>query len=121
MQKGHHLQFECQECKHPIHFSIFELDKHHRELTCTKCGVVYNFRSEDLRRQLRLFEGLCRQIHDSEEILANTSVGINIGDKEVRIPYKILLSRLNSALDLKIGDQQLRISFRIEPSQDLKN
>jgi hypothetical protein len=117
MQKGHFLQFSCQTCQNPIQFSVFELEKD-EGIKCSECGLVYDFSDEGLKRQLRKFENLCRQIQLSEEILSNTSVGIYIGDREVKIPYKLLLTRLNSTLDLMVGDRPLTITFRIEPIID---
>lgn len=117
MQKGHYLQFSCQNCQHPIQFSVFDLEKN-EQIKCAECGLTYDFNDEVLMRQLRKFENLCRQIQLSEEILSNTSVGIYLGDREIKIPYKLLLTRLNSTLDLVVGDRPLTISFRIEPTID---
>ena len=41
-----------------------------------------------------------------------------MGDRELKIPYKLLLTRLNSTLDLMVGDRPLTITFRIEPTID---
>jgi hypothetical protein len=117
MQKGHLLQFCCQSCQNAIQFSIFDIEKNEK-ICCSECGLLYDFNDEIFIRQLRKFENLCRQIQLSEEILSNTSVGIYIGDREVKIPYKILLTRLNSTLDLMVGDRPLTITFRIEPTID---
>ena len=117
MQKGHFLQFSCQCCQNPIQFSVFELEKS-EQVKCSECGLIYDFNDEVLMRQLRKFENLCRQIQLSEEILSNTSVGIYLGDREVKIPYKLLLTRLNSTLDLTVGERPLTITFRIEPTID---
>lgn len=117
MQKGHFLQFNCQCCQHPIQFSVFKIEKE-ESVKCPDCGLQYDFSDDILLRQLRKFENLCRQIQLSEEILSNTSVGIYIGDREVKIPYKLLLTRLNSTLDLLVGDHPLTITFRIEPTID---
>lgn len=118
MQKGHYLQFDCQECHQPVRFSVFELERRHDLLICPHCGQKYHLEDENLKRQLRKFEMLCRQIVDSEEILANTAVGIDVGDRHVKIPYKLLLTRLNSTLDLYIGSKPVTIEFRFEPLQD---
>ena len=118
MQKGHILHFPCQSCQHPVEFSIFEIEKLENKLKCSKCETTYDFNDERLMHQLHLFENLCRQIQLSEEILSDTSVGVFIGDREVKIPFKILLSRLNSSLRLKVGDQAFNISFRLEPTAD---
>jgi len=117
MQKGHFLQFSCQCCQTPIQFSVFKLEKE-ESVKCSECDLAYDFNDEVLIRQLRKFENLCREIQLSEEILSNTSVGIHLGDREVKIPYKLLLTRLNSTLDLLVGDRPLTITFRIEPTID---
>ncbi|MBA3957622.1 MAG: hypothetical protein H0X51_04400 [Parachlamydiaceae bacterium] len=119
MQPRHLLQFECLSCQQPVRFSVFELEKLNDCVKCTSCHKKYAFQDETLRRQLRKFEALCRQIVDSEEILSHTAVGIDIGEHHVKVPYKLLLTRLNSMLDLTIGDQKVSIVFRIEPLQDL--
>ena len=118
MQKGHSLEFSCQNCKQPVTFSLFSLEQH-MPLSCPKCQKQYAFDDETLLRQLRKFEALCHQIHESEEILSDTAVGVHIGGEEVKIPFKLLLTRLSTSLDLMIGDQPLAIAFRIEPAQDL--
>lgn len=119
MQKGHLLQFTCQNCQHPIEFSLFELDQYENKIACGHCQCVYDFNDETLKRQIKKFNDLCYQIQQSEEILSQTNVGIYIGDREIKIPYKILLSRLNSSLDLMVGEKILKITFRIEPTRDL--
>jgi hypothetical protein len=117
MQKGHFLQFDCQACHHPIQFSVFDLDKS-GSLCCQECHLVYEFNDEKFKRQLRKFENLCRQIQASEEILSDMDIGIYVGDREVKIPYKLLLTRLNSTLNLMVGDRPLTITFRLEPIID---
>lgn len=119
MQKRHKLQFSCQACQNPICFSVFDLDNAESRIHCAECGKKYALNDETLKRQLKKFEALCRQIVESEEILSQTAVGINVGEYQVKVPYKILLTRLNSTLDLMIGNQPLSIAFRIEPLRDL--
>lgn len=119
MQKGYHLVFTCQSCQHPVPFSVLDLKHEEGDIHCAGCGVCYRFGDPTLRRQIEKFEALCEQIAESEEILSNTSVGIHVSGQEVRVPYRILLTRLNSKLDLVMGDQKLTIAFRMEPRQDL--
>ncbi len=119
MQKGHNLQFDCQGCKKPVRFSVFELEQNLKPILCPHCQKAYAFSDATLIRQIKKFEALCRQICDSEEILSNTAVGIDVGDRHVKIPYKLLLTRLSSRLDLVIGNQPVSIIFRIEPAKDL--
>lgn len=119
MQKGHRLQFSCQNCQHPVNFSVIDLDEQGEVVACQECQKRYSLNDKTLTRQLRKFEALCRQIVDSEEILSNTSVGINVEGHQVSIPYKLLLSRMTSQLELKMGDQKILITFRLEPLKDL--
>lgn len=118
LQRGHTLEFECQECKNPVHFSVFEID-HRTDILCSKCTKRYRFDDEALVRQLKKFEALCHQIHESEEILGTTAVGIDVGHKQVKIPFKLLLTRLSSCLTLSIGGKPFTIAFRFEPLNDI--
>lgn len=117
MQRGHSLEFECRQCQKNINFSIFEIDQ--KDIICPHCSKKYCFDDEVLIRQLKKFEALCRQIRESEEILGGAYVGVDTGDKSVKIPFKLLLTRLSSRLDLKLNQELLPISFRFEPLQDL--
>jgi hypothetical protein len=119
MQKGHFLQFACQTCQHPVTFSVFGLSSHGGQILCSHCNLIYDFSDTLLQDQLKQFEDLCHQIHLSESILAQTNIGVHVGDKEVKIPFKLLLTRFNTTLNLKIGQQPLSIIFRIEPLRDL--
>lgn len=119
MQKGHMLQFNCKSCKQPVRFSIFDLDARDSPISCPECSKKYAFTDETLKRQLKKFEALCRQILESEEILGNTAVGIAVGEHQVKIPYKLLLTRLNSSLELLLGDEPVSVIFRMEPAKDL--
>ena len=117
MQKGYNLHFDCQECGHPIDFSVIELKE---SVRCSQCEKIYLFQDENLKRQIQKFETLCRTLVSSEEILANTTIGIGVGERQVEVPYRLLLTRLNSTLSLTVGGKALKIQFRLEPRMDLK-
>jgi len=119
MQKGHLLQFTCLSCSESVEFSVFDLQGDKCQTACPECKKKYNFDDEVLVRQLRKFAQLCSQLVDSEEILANTAVGIDVGEHHVKVPFKLLLTRFNSCLELMIGDKLLNIYFRIEPLKDM--
>lgn len=119
MQKGHKLQFNCVGCSTPVRFSVFDLEGSTAPLVCSGCSKQYVLDDPTLQRQLKKFEGLCQQILESEEILGDTSIGVDVDGKQVKIPYKLLLSRFNSSLDLTVGDQKISIIFRMEPAKDL--
>lgn len=118
MSQKYALQFNCQACQHPVRFSIFELESQHL-LSCPECSKKYSLTDTTLKRQLKKFEALCKQIIESEEILSDTAVGIDVGEHHVKVPYKLLLTRFSSTLDLLVGKQPISISFRVEPLKDL--
>ena len=109
------FQLDCIHCKKPVIFSIQDLGYQDKLVECTGCGKKYGFGQETLHRQLKKFAALCRQIQESEEILGSASVAVTVGQNEVKIPFKILLSRLKSTLDLSMGNERLSITFRVEP------
>ncbi len=116
MQVGHQLQFECIACGDAICFSVLDSDE--GALQCSNCHKKYAF-DQDIQRQLGHFEALCRQIHTSKEILGNTCVAVTIGDKEIKVPYKLLLTRLSSIMELEIAGKKVEIKFRLEPIKDV--
>lgn len=118
MQKGNLLQFNCKGCKHPVTFSVFELENDKDSFSCPQCSREYLLRDAVLKKQLKLFEDLCLQLIASEEILSHAAIGIDVGEHHVKIPYKLLLTRLNSTLDLIIDGEPLSIMFLIEPLKE---
>ena len=119
MQRGHQLEFSCVFCKHPVSFSVLHTQGNAHSPTCPHCKKVYSFSNSALLEKLRKFEALCRQIHESEEILGDTAVAVDVAGHQVKVPYRLLLTRLSSLLELKIGDHRVDIAFRIEPLQDV--
>lgn len=119
MQKGHLLEFNCIACNELLSFSVFHLTESNSAIDCKNCKKMYAFTDETLKRQLKKFTALCIQLIDSEEILGNAAVGVDVNGAQVKIPYKLLLTRLNSSLNLKIGDHPISITFRIEPLKDM--
>lgn len=119
MQKGHQLEFSCIHCNHRVTFSVLNAKGAPKPISCLHCKKSYSFANTLLQEKLRKFEALCRQIHESEEILGDTAVAIDVDGHHVKVPYRLLLTRLSSLLELKVGDQKLDIAFRIEPLKDV--
>jgi hypothetical protein len=119
MQKGHLLQFDCQGCDQPVHFCLFEVEASDSAIVCPNCQKKYVLSDKTLKRQLAKFQALCWQIAESEEILGDTTVAVKVGEQEVMVPFKILLTRLTSHLNLKMGAEKRSIVFRMEPLRDL--
>ena len=98
---------------HPIEFNLLDLDK---VVSCPKCNQKYALGDKSLKRQLKKFQALCLQIKDSEEILGNAEICVEVGKDKVQIPFKLLLTRLKSTLNLQMADKKLAVTFRTEPT-----
>ncbi len=115
MQLGSELEFHCVEenCDELVHFSVLETAGKNT-IKCGKCNRVYTF-GQELLQKLQLFEKLLRTLHESESILSTTNVVVDVHGKSVRIPFRLLLTRLNTELNLQIAGKEVHISFRIRP------
>jgi len=127
VQLGSVLEFHCvaEGCRQAIRFSILDVTGDHR-LSCAACGQNYFFNPE-LVSALAKFDKLCRAIHESDEILSDTSVAVNVAGHEVKIPFRLLLTRLNTSLTLRIAqevngkhvERPIEIQFRLQPLTDV--
>ena len=111
--KAHHIEFQCVGCSEPVAFSILQLDTEGR-LSCPACGKGYFF-NNDLLDKVKRFERLLAAVYDARDVLGSANVGIAFKDEEVKVPYRLLLTRLNSLLTLNIGDKETIFRFRVEP------
>lgn len=115
-QKRGTFQLNCLHCKHPVTFEVLDLQKEPELVVeCSCCNKKYVIGDEALKRQLAQFARLCKEIRASEEILGSTSIAVDVGPHSVKIPFKILLTRLKSTLDLKVGSERITVVFRTEP------
>ncbi len=53
---------------------------------------------------------------DEADILGNCDVAVNVDGKSVKIPYVLLLTRLNTIVSLSVGDKKVDFHFRVEPA-----
>ena len=118
MSEDGNIEFECIKdgCKEIIGFSLRQAEKDQR-LTCTSCKNEYRL-DRALVEKLKSFEHLVQAVKNARDILGNTSVGVTVNQHTVKIPYRLLLTRMTTMLDLKIGDQVLNLRFRVEPLKE---
>jgi len=109
------IHIRCGQCNNEISCAISIEKPLPWIYQCSHCHKQFGIDSETIVRQIRLFIDLCKQLKASEEILSNASVGIMVGSTEVKIPFKLLLTRLRSILDLTIEGKKITISSRTEP------
>lgn len=116
-QLPHTLTLTCSECSHQIDVSLADLNVLPLIIHCSRCHKQYGFHDNALIGQVRQFISLCKEIKASEKLLASASVAVNIGNNEVKIPFKLLLTRLRSTFDLAIGNKKMTFSYRTEPTK----
>ncbi len=115
MSQNDDIEFECIKdgCKEEIGISLRH-DGNGQQIVCSGCRGEYHL-DKSLIEKLKAFEALVQTVKKSRDILGQTSVGVTVGTKTVKIPYRLLLTRMTTMLDLKIGDQALTFRFRVEP------
>jgi len=110
---AHHIEFECISCGNMIVFSILSMGDD-SGLICSKCGKQYKFNKE-LLDKIRRFEKLLIAVHDVKDMLEYANIAIAIKDEEVKVPYRLLLTRLNTLLRLSVNGKALTFRFRVDP------
>jgi hypothetical protein len=96
-----------------IPFSILDLEPEGR-ITCRECGKQYIL-NQTLFDKIRRFENLLEAVYQARDILGSANVAIAFRDEEVKVPYRLLLTRLNTLLTLNINGKETTFRFRVEP------
>ncbi len=115
MEKAGNIEFKCiqGECEGLIRFSILDVSGK-IAVKCPNCHNDYTF-NKDLTEKIKKFVELILAVRSAESILGNTHVAIDVDRHSVQVPYRLLLTRLNTLLTLKIGSQEIIFKFRVEP------
>jgi hypothetical protein len=119
VQKGKELEFNCPACKSAVAFSPIELEKKGFKCACHSCNRLFLFDDPQLKADLKSFSALCYAIKNAERILGDVSVGVDVGQQQIKIPYKLLLTRLNPHLKIRVGEELVEIHFRMEPLKEI--
>lgn len=112
------VEFRCVngECGEPLSFSIEEADNA-TAILCPSCGNEYRF-NEKLCDKFRKFANLINAVRDAEDILGGMNVGLDFHGHSIQVPYRLLLTRLNTFLTLTMGDRTFNFRLRVEPLRD---
>jgi transcription elongation factor Elf1 len=112
---GFSIEMQCPECGSLVSIAYRATAKLPWMAQCAGCGTRFGIESSTIARQIKLFIDLCHQLKASEEILANAAIAITVGSTEVKIPFRLLLTRLKSTLELDVGGKKISIASRTEP------
>lgn len=110
------IDFDCldKDCGQTISFNLMSLTADKGLLSCPACHRPYQFDRAFLR-QLEKLRTLILAVQDAEDILDATTVSVNTPAGEVKIPYRLLLTRLNTLISLEVSGRKIDFNFRIEP------
>ena len=113
------MEFDCVACEKAVSFSIADIDTNKTqsdriELHCANCKKKYIF-DQKLSGQLNRFHDLILSVQNAKDIIGSINVGITINGHTVKIPYRILLTRMNPTVKLNIGEHEINFKFRVEP------
>ena len=96
------LDFVCAEpgCDAVVKFDLTDVAKEDFQTLCPKCHKPYQFLA----------------LRHAEPILGDCCVAVAVPGGEVKIPYALLLTRLNTMISLNVGDKKIDFHLRIEPT-----
>ena len=111
------LDFHClaDDCEGVVGFDINSIADPEFQAVCPVCHRAYAL-DEQLRGKLLRMMKLIASIRECEDILGDSVVSVNVAGGEVRIPYALLLTRLNTMISLDIGGSKTDFHLWVEPS-----
>ena len=121
MKNHNNLEFKCisDGCDEFLSLSLKDMESN-PTVSCSGCGKSYNFNEEFLHKMTK-FEKLVMAVRDAEDILGSTNVAITIKGHQIKVPYRLLLTRLNTLITLNLGGKEISFRFRIEPLNEQKS
>lgn len=84
---------------------------------CPSCHRSFIF-DDAFANKLHVLQRLIIAIRNAEDILSSTHVAVTTPNGEVKVPYKLLLSRLNTHISLDVQGKKIDFCFWIEPTTE---
>ena len=109
------LDFICPDCGGVVKFNLLELEQSDFQVMCPKCHRPYQF-DDQLRDKFMKLERLILAVREAEPILGDCNVAVAVPAGEVKVPYALLLTRMNTMITLNLGDRKVDFHLWIEPS-----
>jgi len=111
------VDFLCAEpdCGGVVKFNLADAGNGRLQAVCPKCHKIYEF-DEELLGNLRKLLNLVNAVRDAESILGNCNVAVTVPGGEVKVPYALLMTKLNTMLTLNYGGKATDFHLLIEPS-----
>ena len=111
------VDFEClgDDCSGIVTFNLVDVLEDNSQAICACCHNSYAF-DNDLTSKLNKLRDLIIAVRKAEDILGNCNVAVTVPGQTVKIPYALLLTRLNTMITLNLGGRDIEFHFRVEPS-----
>ena len=111
------IDFHCvsPDCGTAVEISLADISQEDFQAVCPHCHQTYAFDAV-LRDKLRRMLELVIALRNAEDILGATSVSVNVAGGSVKLPYALLLTRLNTLISLEVGDEKMDFHLRVEPT-----
>jgi transcription elongation factor Elf1 len=109
------IEFKCinDNCDAVVDFSVSDIESN-GTVACAHCQKSYTFHHEFVDK-MRRFSRLIEAVQNAKDILGDTNVAITIKHHEIKIPYRLLLTRMNTLITLKMEDGEINFKFRVQP------
>ena len=111
------IDFHCfaPECDGVVKFNLADIAGRDFQAVCPKCHRPYAL-DANLKDKLGRMLELIIAIRKAEDILGDSHVSVNVAGGEVKIPYALLLTRLNTLITLEVGDRKVDFHLWVEPA-----
>lgn len=111
------VDFEClkQDCSGVVKFNLIDAIGDDFQALCPDCHSPYQF-DKALKEKLIKLCDMIAAIRKAEDILGDCNVAVSVPGSTIKIPYALLLTRLNTMVTLQLGDKKIDFHFRVEPS-----
>ena len=111
------LDFHCltDNCEGVVAFDLINVADPEFQAVCPVCHRAYALDAV-LRDKLTRMMKLISDIRECEDILGDSVVSVNVAGGEVRVPYALLLTRLNTLISLEISGRKIDFHLWVEPS-----
>jgi len=108
------IDFACIDCSGTVEFNLMTVNEEKGQVSCPHCHRPYKFKRPFLDN-LEKLRRLVLAVRDAEGILGDCNVAVTTPQGEVKIPYRLLLTRLNTLITLEVSGQVIDFNFRVEP------
>ena len=106
------VDFECNEtdCNGLIKFNLKDALSDDFQAVCQTCHRSYEF-DNILKEKLNKLCDLIISVRKAEDILGDCNVAVTVPGQTVKIPYALLLTRLNTMITLQGWRPRCRLPF----------